>query len=127
MLEPANTLWGQFIYQNFHHEPFDPPRSEWELPEGGAMSMANGALPWIVFKRDVETFNREFPELKKVLMRDVHPLLYLISGGVSMKQLLPQWASPLLSTTEYLLSPLNPLLGMFSHIVIEKTGAGKEI
>jgi len=24
MIEPANSLWGRFIYQNFHHEPFQP-------------------------------------------------------------------------------------------------------
>ena len=55
MIEPANTLWGRFIYQNFHHEPFEPAAG-WKLDGTGPLSCANGALPYIVFKRDRQRF-----------------------------------------------------------------------
>ena len=62
MIEPANTVWGRFIYQNFHHEAFDP-KAEWAFESQGPLSTANGALPWIVFHRDREVFEKEFPKL----------------------------------------------------------------
>lgn len=91
MIEPANTWWGRFIYQNFHHEPFLPNAIEWKLPKGGPMSAANGALPWIVFKRDWEEVTRkQFPQLRIEKMEIKYPLVYLISGGLSWPQLLPK-------------------------------------
>ncbi|MCB0358303.1 MAG: methyltransferase domain-containing protein, partial [Bdellovibrionales bacterium] len=63
MIEPANTLWGRFIYRNFHHEPFEPAAESWKLNGGGRLSDANGALPWIVFKRDYARFRERFPGL----------------------------------------------------------------
>ena len=85
MVEPANTMWGRFIYRNFHHEPFDPAGG-WQIPVTGPLSGANGALPWIVFERDKERFRKEFPGfiIEKVTFHT--PLRYLLSGGVSFKQ-----------------------------------------
>ncbi|NIT26661.1 MAG: methyltransferase domain-containing protein, partial [Candidatus Aminicenantes bacterium] len=40
MVEPFNTSFGRFFYQNFHHECFDPD-SGWEHLEGGPLSGAN--------------------------------------------------------------------------------------
>jgi len=120
LLEPANTCWGRFIFTHFHHEPFEPTAVDWTLPEGGPMSMANGALPWIVFQRDLEEFNRAFPTLRLKQQHFVHPLLYLLSGGVSMKQLLPDCCLPGVQFTEFMLRPFNRWLGLFTQIVVEK-------
>jgi SAM-dependent methyltransferase len=119
MVEPANTLWGRFIYGHFHHEPFEPAAG-WTLAAGRPMSSANGALPWIVFGRDRERFQAEFPSLKLLRMRPFMPLRYLISGGVSMRQLLPTAAYPLVKGVELLMSPLNGLCGMSYEISIQK-------
>jgi SAM-dependent methyltransferase len=120
MIEPASTLWGRFIYKNFHHEPFEP-ESDWKLSsEGGPLTCANGALPWIVFVRDRPKLNREFPELILETINPHTPLRYLLSGGVSMKQLLPSFCYQPLKTLEFLLTPLNPLIGMFYTIVLNK-------
>jgi len=59
MIEPANTLWGRFVYQKFHHEDFNPSGA-WELKGEGPMTSANGALPWIVFVRDRIKFEQKF-------------------------------------------------------------------
>ena len=90
MVEPANTFWGRFIYQHFHHEPFNPNGS-WSIPVSGPMSGANGALPWIVFVRDNVIFTEGFPSLKITKLRYQNPILYLVSGGVSYKQLVPNF------------------------------------
>ena len=85
MIEPANTMWGRFIYKNFHHEPFETD-SDWKIPDTGPLSGANGALPWIVFNRDVERYQKLFPNLKILNMNYHSPFTYLISGGVSARQ-----------------------------------------
>jgi SAM-dependent methyltransferase len=120
MVEPANTLFSRFVYRNFHHEPFDPDQSAWELPPGGRMSSANDALPWIVFCRDRERFEREFPNLEVTLVRNFMPFRYIVSGGVSKPQLLPGWASPALTLIERVLSPFNDHIGLFMQIVVRK-------
>jgi len=35
MIEPWVTPWSRLVYTKFHHEPFQPKASKWELPEGG--------------------------------------------------------------------------------------------
>jgi len=37
MIEPWVTPWSRLVYTKFHHEPFQPKASKWELPEGGAL------------------------------------------------------------------------------------------
>ena len=119
MIEPANTIWGRFIYKNFHHEAFNP-LAGWSLKNGENGFMANGALPWIIFIRDNTEFAREFPGLKIKKLRFHTPLRYLISGGVSMRQLLPSFSYSLIKAIEFILAPLNRYIGMFSTIEIQK-------
>ena len=119
MIEPSNTWWARFIYKNFHHEQFDP-EGRWELEAGGPVSLGNGALPWIIFSRDREVFEKEFPSLKVAGMRNHTPLRYLLSGGLTLRQLAPSFSYPLVKAIEYILSPANNLLGMFQTIELEK-------
>jgi SAM-dependent methyltransferase len=121
MIEPANTLWSRFIYKNFHHERFDP-QGTWTLEEAGPLSQGNGAIPWIIFCRDRVIFEREFPSLQIVSMRNHTPLRYLLSGGLTLRQLVPSFTYPLVKAAEYLLSPLNNWLGMFQTIELKKIG-----
>ncbi len=121
MIEPANTPWSRFIYKNFHHELFDP-QAQWESQEGGPLSDANGALPWIMFTRDRQRFETDFPFLK-IVRTDLHtPLRYLISGGLSIRALLPGFCYRLVRGIEYLLSPCKKWLSMFQTIELEKIG-----
>lgn len=122
MIEPANTLWSRFIYKNFHHELFDT-QAKWELDslqETGPLSHGNGALPWIIFSRDRRIFENEFPSLRIVRMRNHTPLRYLLSGGLTLRQLVPSFTYPAVKAIEYALSPVNNLLGMFQTIELEK-------
>lgn len=118
MIEPANSFWGQFIYKNFHHEPFNP-KGDWTFPTSGPLSGANGALPWIVFKRDKDKFAELFPNLKIVRMRNQTPLRYLLSGGFTLKQLLPDFMYCPIKWIEKIFSPLQAF-SMFTTIEIVK-------
>lgn len=90
MIEPWLTPWAQWVYRNLHSEPFEPDAG-WTIPPSGPLSGANGALPWIVFARDRERFEREFPEWRLNAIEPLMPLAYLLSGGVSLRSLMPGW------------------------------------
>jgi SAM-dependent methyltransferase len=122
MIEPANTCWSRFIYKNFHHELFDP-QADWELTGGKEhpVSHGNGALPWIIFSRDRRIFEKEFPSLRVVRIRNHTPLRYLLSGGLTLRQLVPSFTYPAFKAVEWLLSPFDNLLGMFQTIELGKT------
>ena len=119
MIEPYVSLWGRFIYEHFHHEPCNV-HSGWETIGTGRLTGANSALPWIIFCRDKKIFEKEFPglEIKKIVPHT--PTLYLISGGFSFKQLLPNYTYNFLKVIEVLLSPFNRFIGMFVTIELEK-------
>lgn len=119
MIEPANTWWSRFIYKNFHHEHFDT-QAKWELHEIGPLSHGNVAIPWIIFSRDRKIFENEFPSLKIVGMHNHTPLRYLLSGGLTLRQLVPSFAYSLIKAVEYALSPINDRLGMFQTIELQK-------
>lgn len=120
MIEPANTPFSRLIYQYFHHEPFDPSRKEWSFESTGPLSGANGALPWIIFKRDYSIFQKQFPSLRLQSYRNHTPLRYLLSGGLSHAPIVPSFTYPLVKSIEYLLSPINTFLGLFTTIIITK-------
>jgi SAM-dependent methyltransferase len=119
MIEPANTVFSRWIYQNFHHEPFNT-RGGWGFSEGGPLSGANMAIPWIVFGRDRKQFEHEFPTLKIQDIQTHTPFKYLISGGLSFKQLLPSQCYALVQFIEWILTPLNPYMGLFMTIELTK-------
>lgn len=120
LVEPANTLWGRVVYQNFHHEAFIPDQQNWQLPPGGPMSQSNGALPWMVFIRDIRRFEKDYPHLRIQRIRFTYPFRYLVSGGVSVPQLVPSFSYPAFQIFEWLLTPFMSILGMFMQIEILK-------
>jgi len=119
MIEPANSAWGRFVYTHLHHEPFDPA-GDWRLTKQGPLSSANGALPWIVFCRDQAKFRRHFPSLLMKEMVYHTPFLYLLSGGVSKRQLVPSFSYRFFKGLEFLLKPFSRGLSMFVTIELEK-------
>jgi SAM-dependent methyltransferase len=120
MIEPWTTTWSRLIYSHFHHEPFDPGARDWALPPGGPMSGANGALPWIVFERDREVFEQVFPRWRIGSIKPFMPFRYLVSGGVSMRSLMPGAAFPAWRGFEALLQPWARSLAMFALIVVDR-------
>jgi len=119
MIEPWNTLWSRFVYQRFHNEPFCPEAQEWEFPERGPLSGANGALPWICFERDRWIFQHDFPMLRIQRIDLLMPFCYLLSGGVSLRSFAPGCAYGPCRMFERALGWLGKQMAMFALIVLE--------
>ena len=119
MIEPANTLWSRFIYGKFHHELFDP-QAGWGHDQPGPLSGGNGALPWIIFCRDRGRFVKEYKQLSVKSIKLHTPLAYLLSGGFTLRQLVPSFCYRLVRGLEYVLSPMNRWLAMFATIELLK-------
>jgi SAM-dependent methyltransferase len=118
MVEPWVSPWSRFIYGTFHHEPFSPETTDWKLPPGGPLSTANGALPWVVFVRDRTTFEYEFPSLRIASITPAMPFRYAVSGGVTLRGIMPGWSYGAWRALERNLQPVMRHLAMFAHITI---------
>ena len=82
--------------------------------------MANGALPWVVFCRDRVKYDRQYPDLEVIKIECFGPMLYLLSGGFSRRQMLPDWLCSAVRSGEKALSLFNGSLGMFMKIKIKR-------
>jgi SAM-dependent methyltransferase len=120
MIEPWVSAWSKLVYTRLHHEPFDPRAAAWTFPAAGPLSGANGALPWIVFQRDRERFEQEFAQWKIETVAPMMPLRYLVSGGVSMRPLMPGWTTPAWRGIEGAIAPLKRQTAMFAHVVLRR-------
>lgn len=120
MVEPWVSSWSKLVYRRLHHEPFLPEATEWEIPGRGPLSAANGALPWIVFVRDRQRLLRQFPELQIEETLPMMPFRYLVSGGVSMRTLMPEITYEIWRQIESVLSPWAAKLGMFAFFRITR-------
>lgn len=120
MIEPANTLFGALISKYLHHEPYLPMSKDWKFKSSGPLSGANLALPWIIFFRDRQKFEKKYKYFKVVKLEAHTPFSYVISGGLTLPSLLPGFTYPLIRSIEFLLTPFNKYLGMFYTISLEK-------
>lgn len=120
MIEPWVSPWSRFIYSHLHHEPFCPEAEDWSFPSSGPLCGANGALPWIVFARDRHRFESEFPELVIEQIWPFLPFRYLVSGGVSMRSLMPGFTHGLWAGLEAALKPCMSSLAMFAFIALRR-------
>jgi SAM-dependent methyltransferase len=120
MVEPWVTTWSRVVYGRLHHEPFRPGATEWEFPSDGPLSGANGALPWMIFQRDRKAFAASYPQLQVIDVRPMMPFRYLLSGGVSMRAVVPASSFGAFRRIERALTPLMRFLAMFAFITIER-------
>jgi len=118
MIEPANTLLSRVFYQHFHNEAFDR-NADWNH-DGGRLSAGNLALPWIVFIRDRARLEKALPSLRILTLEAHTPFRYVLSGGFSLKQLVPSILYKPVVMIEKMFSPLNAYLGLYLTIEIEK-------
>lgn len=119
IIEPWNTRWSRFIYKKFHHELFDLER-DWNFPLSGPLSGSNMALPYIVFKRDIEIFKQKFPELRVNKIKPHTPFTYLLTGGFSRKPFLPNFIINCIRYIENHIAGLRNNFAMFVTIELEK-------
>lgn len=120
LIEPAHTVLWRRLYTLFSAEPYDAGAKDWGFTPAGRFSGANVPQAWIVFERDRVRFESEFPELRLVSHRRHTAFLYLLSGGIWFRGLVPGWTFPLFRFFERLLAPLMPLLASQTTYVLER-------
>ena len=124
LIEPWVTSWSRFVYSHYAHEPFEPEAVEWELSPTGPLAGANGALPWILWCRDRQRFEREFPTWEIRLVQPIMPVRYLLSGGIALRVSMPGWSFPFWTRCESWLSRWHQHTGMFAKIVLQRRSSG---
>ena len=122
MVEPWNTTWSRWVYQQLHHEPFNPDAQEWRIPISGPLSGANGALPWIIFQRDRALFETKHPQWRIARILPIMPFAYLLSGGVSLRSVFPGW---MYQSVRWLEQRCNEAAhAMFAIIIVKRLDSG---
>jgi hypothetical protein len=118
MIEPWVTCWSRIIYGKFHHESFNPTHPSWDFPQTGPLSGGNNAIAWMIFERDRERLHRQ-TNWQVRLIEEIMPFRYLLSGGVSMRNLVPAWfIGPLTSLEKSMPSAMMKKTAMFALIVL---------
>src|SRR5580765_6056702 len=120
MIEVAHTPFARFFFKNFHHEPYLDDRREWAFGQQDSMMDSNQALSWMVFVRDRQQFEAKFPTLRVEHTAFTPWFTYLISGGVTMRDIIPHFLTGLLFGMEWLLTPLRPLFALHWHLRLRK-------
>lgn len=120
MIEVAHTPFAKFFFRNFHHEPYEDTRTDWKFEQGDSMMDSNQALSWMVFVRDRAQFETRYPGLKIETLALMPWFTYFVSGGVTMRYMIPRFLNPLLTGIEWLLTPAAPLLALSWHIRVRK-------
>ena len=108
------------ILKYAHAEPFEPHAEDWKFISHGPLSSANGALAWIVFRRDLQRFTNRYPSLKLLRYEPHTPLRYWLSGGLKNWSLLPNWSFSAATFLDRVLTRLSPQFGSFVDVEIIK-------
>jgi SAM-dependent methyltransferase len=120
MIDVPHTWLARFFFRHFHPEPYEDRAEAWAFDQADAMMDANQALSWIVFFRDRERFQRLFPGLVVEGPTYLPWLGYLISGGVTRRNLLPDFLTPVFRSLDRLLRPLDPWFALHWHLTVRK-------
>lgn len=122
MIEVAATPFARFFFSRFHPEPF-LPELDWTFSQSDSMMDSNQALSWIVFERDLERFRREHPGLALEEKRLLPWLPYLLSGGVTRRNILPGPVVPAIIAADRGLSCLYPFFSLHWFLRVRKSAA----
>lgn len=125
LIEPYFGPLARWLFTRLHEsEGFNANTPGWvNVEQSGPCSRVNQALSYIVFHRDRDRFQRQYPGLEIVLDRPHTQLSYFLSGGVNFRQLLPNGLVFLARGAEKALAPLNRWLALQHTIVLRKRGA----
>ena len=121
MVEVAHTPFARFFFDKFHPEPYDDKPANWDFSQNDSMMDSNQALSWMVFVRDLERYQREFPRLALESTSFLPWVTYLLAGGVTMRNLIPSFLVPILIGLEWLAKPLRPLGALHWLLILRKS------
>ncbi len=120
IIDVAHTALARLLFGKFHPEAYDGTVSDWQLDPSGPYGGANQAMSWIVFERDKERFERRFPMLRVECLELLPWFGYLVSGGLTRRNLIPSAIVPALRWVDAATAALNPLCALHWHIRIRK-------
>jgi SAM-dependent methyltransferase len=107
---------GAPILRYLHHEPYTPEAASWTFQSSGPLSRANGALCWMVFRRDRAEFETQFRRLSLERYEPHTPLRYWLSGGLKRWTLLPRVLYPAATALDCALAAAWPDTGSFVDV-----------
>ena len=113
---------GGPILRHLHHEPYRPDAASWTFESTGPLSGANGALCWIVFRRDREELSRRFPALALERYQPHTPFRYWLSGGLQAWTLLPRALFGAATAFDRGLAAVWPDTGSFVDVELVRRG-----
>ena len=122
VVETFYSPFARFIYKNIHPEPFDDHAPDWKIHGHTPMTSSNQALSFLLLKRDRKRFEKRFPCFHLVYNKPFGFIRYMLTGGVWLKQIGPDWIYPVLRIIELFLSPLMFFIGLH-HIFVLKKGS----
>jgi len=120
MVEVAHTPFARYFFRHFHPEPYDDQASDWAFRQVDPMMDSNQALSWMIFERDLDRFQKEFPRLRLERKGWLPWLTYLLAGGVTMRNLVPRFLTPILTLAERISVPLRPFLALHWILIVRK-------
>jgi len=119
MIETTNTLFARFFYTHLHPEPHEP-NAGWSFKWKHNMHDSNQALSWIVFIRDKKIFEKKFSNLKVETIEYLPWFSYVCSGGITRKQLVPNYLSWIPLTVDWLMAPFKKFFSLSWYVRIRK-------
>lgn len=121
IIDVARSPFAKFLFSNLHPEPYNDNATEWSFDQTDSMLDSNQALTWMVFDRDVQRYQSQFPHLTIEKKEYLPWLSYLLSGGVTRKRLAPSLFEPLILWLDSSPISMRRLFGLHWHILVRKS------
>jgi SAM-dependent methyltransferase len=115
------SLLSKWILKYGHHEQFDQHTESWSFQSDDPLISANGALCWMVFKRDEKKFKELYPNLRLVEYAPHTPLFYWMSGGLRKWSLIPETLVNAVERFDQALSFFPDLFCSFVDVYVTKS------
>lgn len=124
LIEPYLTPLSRLIWK-FHPESIDFKvdlfgQNEKKSFISKSPYAANQAIPFLLFKKNLDKFSTAFPQLKLLTRKPFSYLAYPLSGGFDKKQILPSFVFSFLTKLEYRLDFLREWCAFRIFVVLER-------
>jgi SAM-dependent methyltransferase len=120
MIDVAHTPFARLLFGRFHPEKYESRTEGWALDTSGPYGGANQAMTWIVFRRDAGEFARRFPGLRIECIELLPWFGYLLSGGLTRRNLIPPAVVSGIRLLDRATTALNSAFALHWHIRIRK-------
>jgi len=121
IIDVAHTPFARLLFGRFHPEAYESKTADWALDTSQVYGGANQAMSWIVFQRDAARFRQRFPTLSIEVVEYLPWLGYMLSGGVTKRNLVPDAIVPAIRLADRASRVFDSLMSLHWHIRIRHT------